>query len=78
MAQQDTTFGGVDIPRRLATVAVNRPVKPGGDPRTLPSLGPTLFRHPSTAAESGSPSRGNGEPLVWLSGPPVWNCSHSA
>ncbi|CDX40678.1 hypothetical protein MPLA_340023 [Mesorhizobium sp. ORS 3359] len=78
MAQQETTFGGVDTPRCLAIVALNRPVAAGGEPRTLPSLGPTLFRHPFNAAESGSPFRGSGKPLVWLPGPPVWNCLHSA
>lgn len=78
MAQQEMTFGGVDIPRCLATVAVNRPVAAGGEPRILPPLGPTLFHHLLKPAERGLPFRGSGEPLVWLPGPPVWNCLHSA
>ncbi|AZO17072.1 hypothetical protein EJ069_21595 [Mesorhizobium sp. M2A.F.Ca.ET.043.05.1.1] len=81
MAQQETTFGGVDIPRFLAGVpmiAVNRPVEADGEPRTLPPLGPTLFRHPLKPAERGLPFRGSGKPLVWLPGPPVWNCLLSA
>lgn len=80
MAQQETTFGG-DILRFLAAlpmIAVNRPVPPGREPRTLPPLGPTLFRHPLKPAERDSPFCGSGKPLVWLPGPPVWNCLHSA
>ncbi|MDX8453260.1 hypothetical protein RFM98_10870 [Mesorhizobium sp. VK9D] len=80
MAQHKTTFGGVDIPRCLAgaTIAVNRLVAAETEPRIRLLLDHTLFRYPLKPAESGSPFRGNGEPLIRLPQPSVWNCLHSA
>ncbi|MGX5802250.1 hypothetical protein ACWGS9_13480 [Bradyrhizobium sp. Arg314] len=80
MAQHKTTFGGVDIPRCLAAamIAVNWLVVAVAEPRIRLLPGHTLFRYPLKAAESGSPFRGNGEPLIRLLEPSVWNCLHSA